>query len=198
MTATSVRERPRTGAVLIDDAPEILRTILRPDVSLAIWDRAPPFSLPAGALEDLKPIRFSAARDAVAAQAHAALDDGSCWQRELADDAGMLATRFGEVMGVDRLDVRLEKISGNACWKIHADYVTARLITTLAGRGTEWFETTDPGIDATPPLGGRLGTGAVGLFKGRSWAPDTAILHRSPPIAGTGEQRLLLVMDPAR
>lgn len=40
-----------------------------------------------------------------------------------------------------------------------------------------------------------LAPGAVGLFKGRILAGEQAIVHRSPPIAGTGEERLLLVID---
>jgi len=40
-----------------------------------------------------------------------------------------------------------------------------------------------------------LATGTVGLFKGRVLAGDDAIVHRSPPIVGTGEDRLLLVLD---
>ena len=40
-----------------------------------------------------------------------------------------------------------------------------------------------------------LAPGAVGLFKGRILAGEQAIVHRSPPIAGTGEARLLLVID---
>jgi hypothetical protein len=41
-----------------------------------------------------------------------------------------------------------------------------------------------------------MAAGDVGLFKGRHWTEAPAI-HRSPPIAETGETRLLLVLDPA-
>ena len=42
--------------------------------------------------------------------------------------------------------------------------------------------------------------GWVGLFRGRLWPGDLPcrLLHRSPPIAGSGETRLLLVIDAAQ
>lgn len=42
----------------------------------------------------------------------------------------------------------------------------------------------------------RLHTFDVGLFKGKL-ATDRPAMHRSPPIAGTGAVRLLLVLNPA-
>jgi hypothetical protein len=36
---------------------------------------------------------------------------------------------------------------------------------------------------------------AVGLFKGERRAGPAAILHRSPPIAGTGTTRLFLCLN---
>lgn len=193
MNAVAAKDRVRSGGVVIEAAPTVLHAILQPEVSLAIWDRAPPFAVPACALEGFAAITITAGSDHVAAQLRDLLDADSPWQAGLAAEVGMLAARFADIMGADLLDVRIERVSGNACWKIHADYVTARLITTLTGRGTEWFDHAD-----APAPCGQLATGAVGLFKGRSWAPDTAILHRSPPIAGTGEQRLLVVIDPVR
>jgi len=36
---------------------------------------------------------------------------------------------------------------------------------------------------------------AVALFKGEQAAEGTGVLHRSPPIAGTGMTRLVLCVD---
>jgi hypothetical protein len=42
----------------------------------------------------------------------------------------------------------------------------------------------------------RVPTGWVGLFKGRTYAPDhPPCFHRSPPVGDTGEKRLMLVID---
>ena len=87
--------------------------------------------------------------------------------------------------------VRLEGVIGNACWKVHADYTDPRLITTDAGPGTDYA----PHGEGDCCLE-RVPTGAIGLFKGRKFAPDhLPCFHRSPPIIDTGERRLMLVID---
>lgn len=114
---------------------------------------------------------------------------------ELAALIDELAHPFARVMLADRLSLRVEGIVGNACTRVHADYTDVRLIRTLAGPGTDYAP---PGADA-----GRLArvpTGWTGLFKGtlyrsRTGAGHLPCLHRSPPIDGTGETRLLLVID---
>ncbi|MDM7956628.1 DUF1826 domain-containing protein [Blastomonas sp.] len=102
-----------------------------------------------------------------------------------------LATRFAALMRCDTVRVRLEGVTGNACRKVHADYTDLRLICTLAGPGTDYTLGDDP--DA-PLL--RVATGAVALFKGHMFGPGhSACLHRSPPIEGSEERRLVLVID---
>lgn len=106
-------------------------------------------------------------------------------------DILLLAQRFAELMKVDALRIRLETIESNACRKVHADYTDVRLITTFAGEGTDYA--LDPG---RPDDLLRMEAGWIGLFKGRTFHPDhPPALHRSPPIADTGERRLLLVID---
>ncbi|MBX9729378.1 MAG: DUF1826 domain-containing protein [Sphingopyxis sp.] len=113
----------------------------------------------------------------------------------LRDDAVMLAKRFAALMDVDSVRVRVEAISGDACRKFHADYTDLRLITSWAGPGTDWLP---PG--ASESAFERVPTGWVGLFKGHLFGDGhRPCIHRSPPIAGTGELRLVLVIDtPAR
>jgi hypothetical protein len=102
-----------------------------------------------------------------------------------------LATRFAALMGCGTVRVRLEGVTGNACRKVHADYTDLRLISTLAGPGTDYTTGDDP--DAALQ---RVATGAVALFKGHMFAPGhSACLHRSPPVEGSGERRLVLVID---
>jgi hypothetical protein len=105
------------------------------------------------------------------------------------------ARRFAHLMAAPNLSVRVEGITGNACTRVHADYTDVRLIQTLAGPGTDYAPDGDP----EAPLA-RVPTGWIGLFKGRSYpGADNCChqpcLHRSPPIAGTGERRLVLVID---
>jgi hypothetical protein len=43
-----------------------------------------------------------------------------------------------------------------------------------------------------------VATGAPILLRGTLWPgdPPSGLMHRSPPIEGTGETRLVLVLDP--
>jgi hypothetical protein len=110
---------------------------------------------------------------------------------DLASDVTLLATRFAEVMAVNAVRVRVERVDSNACKKVHADYTDVRLITTYAGPGTDVAPHGD--VDCCLE---RLPTGWVGLFKGRTYAPDhPPCFHRSPPVGDTGEKRLMLVID---
>jgi hypothetical protein len=195
--------------VVSGDDPSILNEIARPSISLAIWRRRAP--------ERLREIvrkrgygGFTALRETIDAGgiadgfadrlAQAGLAPAA--NDVLAPDIRALVHHFSIATGKAMLDIRLERISGDACKKFHADYVSARLLTTYVGRGTEWLdqktaarlsENCDPeGIPIRS-----LAAGDVAILKGRCWAGDAALVHRSPPIAGTGEERLLLVISPA-
>jgi len=109
----------------------------------------------------------------------------------LSADITRLAERFMDLMRVDAIRLRVEGITGNACKKVHADYTDVRLITTYAGPGTDYA----PHGDGDCCLE-RVPTGAIALFKGRLFNPDHApCMHRSPPIEGSGEARLVVVID---
>ncbi|MFT3968553.1 MAG: DUF1826 domain-containing protein, partial [Sphingobium sp.] len=81
--------------------------------------------------------------------------------------------------------------------KFHADYVKVRTITTYLGQGTQWIDTGSAEMAGTAggPEAEQLDPGDVGMFKGRLWQETPTILHRSPPIGGSGEKRLVLVID---
>ena len=73
--------------------------------------------------------------------------------------------------------------------------MSARLICTLRGTGTQLVAAEsagDPGAVLTVSRGSPI------LLKGTLWpdAPASGLLHRSPPIEGTGKTRLVLVFDP--
>ncbi|MET4898801.1 DUF1826 domain-containing protein [Sphingomonadaceae bacterium jetA1] len=168
-----------------------LSAIDEPQVTLAVWQRPSP--IPAPDLTDFPTIRFGAAVDAVATGIAHALADAPPhrWHDVLAADAGRLARLYATLTGEPRVEIRVERITGNGCWKFHADYVALRLISTYCGQATQWLP--EGATEDTEPRA--LAAGDVGLFKGRELAGDRAIIHRSPPIAGSGEDRLLLVID---
>jgi hypothetical protein len=91
--------------------------------------------------------------------------------------------------------VVFEAVRDDKCRKFHADYVHLRFATSYLGPGTEWR----PG-GAEDGLVVRLKPGDVlamkgALFVGNDGAPigaDRAAVHRSPPIAGSGQVRVFL------
>lgn len=135
----------------------------------------------------------------------------SAQRAALARDVAELASTFAQITGARRLKIRLERVEHDSCRKFHTDHIGVRLLCTYAGPGTQWIpeEAADrrmlrrgdnddicldrDRIESLPRL-------AVGLFKGDAW-PGTegrGIIHRSPPIAGSGQRRLLLCIDAAR
>ena len=100
----------------------------------------------------------------------------------------------------DLVDVRLERVSHDSCWKFHRDFVEARLLTTYRGPGTEWVQPihAERALRAQKRFKGPLEHvrgNDVALFKGNCAGPGSGIVHRSPPIAGTGCTRLLLALN---
>jgi hypothetical protein len=197
---------PRHVALSTDAA--ILSAVLSPAINLAIWERRLSSDL-ANVIAGEDWTRLGAVRlTGQVSELSCLLVDGlaakgisASGASMLAEDITALARCCATVMDGETLDVRLEMITGNSCRKFHADYVTARLITTYCGRATEWIDAVE--AERFAAIGAvsseairRLKVGEVALFKGRFWSPDDAIIHRSPPIEGTGEVRLLLVINP--
>ncbi|GAB5470387.1 MAG: DUF1826 domain-containing protein [Rhodospirillales bacterium] len=118
----------------------------------------------------------------------------------LVEDIAALAHAFARIARSDLVDLRLEGIAHDACWKFHRDCVEARLLTTYRGLATEWVHPSqsqkalNEQQDFQGPIE-RLSTHDVGLFKGSCAQPGSGIVHRSPPIAATGKTRLLLCLN---
>jgi hypothetical protein len=168
--------------------PDVLSLICDDHVHLAIWRRARPSALDWLALLDWQKVDDI---DAVISTS-----TGSAEIAQLLEEAGYppametddlaaeirgLAERFAGIVEDHRLRFRLEVIYTDACRKFHADQVVARLLMTLHGRGTQWI------VAGTGGEPHEISPGEVAIFKGRQWTSDVAILHRSPPIAGSGD-----------
>lgn len=109
----------------------------------------------------------------------------------LAADIHDLVRRFAELISKATVRLRLEAVDGDACRKFHADYTDLRLVTTYAGPGTDIRNTSAEDAPVT-----RIPTGHVALFKGKLFPGEPPVLlHRSPPIEGTGDRRVVLVLD---
>jgi len=185
------------------DTPESMAAIHRPGCAAAIWarqmmpafqtwiDALDPETLPSARIV-LRPDRVRSALRTVCDIAGTPEGDN---RRALIDDAAALADLFAGIMQAPYLRVRFDVVRGNACRRFHLDAVTARLVCTYRGTGTQYGVSRD---GAEPHRVFTVQTGSPILLRGTRWpeTPRSGLLHRSPPIEGTGETRLVLVLDP--
>jgi hypothetical protein len=176
--------------------PEVLREIASDGIDLAIWER----DLDPALVREVAGLDLDGIDDLLLAcdtgdtdmQLSTLLRDSGYPESPLfCADIAALAMRHTVLLGERRVRIRLEVVETDACSKFHADFVTLRTITTYRGPGTQWQRADDPGDQTI----NEMRSGAVGLFKGRLLQPEPSVLHRSPPIAESGESRLVLVID---
>lgn len=103
-------------------------------------------------------------------------------------------------------------VATDKCRKFHCDSLRYRLVTTYAGPGTEWLadedvdrealarllpcaETSNRLVVREPTAVNRALAGDVLLMKGAMHDGVEGTVHRSPPIEGTRERRLLLAIS---
>ena len=190
------------------DTAEGLADIARPDIDLVIWRRALPFCLRNWVeqvdVADLPRVRILVKPRDLSRALPPLLDaDGmppGSLRDLLIDDIGELVSRFSKLARTSLVDVRLERVRHDACWKFHRDCVEARLLTTYRGPATEWIHSThaEQALREQKQFTGpveRMLTSDVAIFKGSRAGPSAGIVHRSPPIAGTDRTRLLLCLN---
>ncbi len=191
------------NAVAVTDTPEGLSAIRDPGCAAAIWRRQtmPDFQrwinildreqLPKGRVV----LRPGAVRETVLQLCQMSGVPDELERDLLIDDIAALADIFAGPMDVAYLRLRLDAVATNACRRFHIDAVTARLVCTYRGTGTQYGLSPDKG---DPQRVFTVPTGAPILLGGTLWPsdPPSGLLHRSPPIEGTGETRLVLVLDP--
>lgn len=119
-----------------------------------------------------------------------------CGERQLfLGDICLLATEFSKLCASSCLRFRFDVVTTNRCPKFHIDHVTARLLCTYSGVGTEYSSLDDQKrpteIFPTPDC-------AAIALRGTKWPTECAnnLVHRSPKINSANETRLLLVIDP--
>ena len=187
---------------IVTSSAKGLERIRDPECSLAVWERAAP-DFAKDAVAQLKgnlrfPAKLSEIERTAQSQLEAAGMETEATRTALASDIAMLAGHYCQALSLDAVELRLEIVTGDSCRKFHADYVSARLITTYCGTGTQWIDDADAQRvrnGQEPSQINTLKAGDVGLFKGKL-ATENPAIHRSPPISGTGETRLLLVLNP--
>lgn len=194
----SITTLERTRAAWISDEDgAVLKRIHDGHIHLALWQRLRPRAL--DWLDSLDFDQIDDVQDTLAMESLAFCLPGTLLEAgypdgphtALSEEIIAHAHSYAQIMEVDSIRMRLEIVETDACRKFHMDNVKVRLLMPLTEPGTQWIE-----ADVQPDSEvHQLRAGDVGLFKGRIWAETPAILHRSPPIAGTGLSRLLLVFD---
>ncbi len=200
---TLVRDIVKDAAVDVADTPDGLSALHRPGCAAAIWRRQP---LPEfqSWIDGLDPevlprarviLRPDAVRDTASEVCDASGMPPGPERDRLVDDIAALADIFAGLMRARWLRLRLDAVTTNACRKFHIDAVTARLVCTYRGTGTQYGISTD---GAEPRRIFTVPTGAPIVLRGTLWpeCSRVGLLHRSPPIEGTGKTRLVLVLDP--
>lgn len=185
------------------ETPEGLSQIQRADCAAAMWRRQPAPSFQDW-LDGLEPeqlpkariiLRPEAVRRALTEVCDARGTPEGPERERLIDDAAAMADIFAGLTGAPYLRLRFDVVTTNACRRFHVDAVTVRLVCTYRGTGTQYGiggKGGDPQRIYTVPTGSPI------LLRGTLWPekPASGLLHRSPPIEGTGETRLVLVLDP--
>ncbi len=189
--------------VSVAHAPENLNILAKPECAAAIWQRQP---LPAFQtwIDGVDPENLPTARVILKPQSVLSVLSGLCdsslmpdgpHRQRLIGDIAALSHLFCDLMDAPYVRLRLSRITANACSKFHIDAITARLVCTYLGMGTQYGISHDGG---EPKRMFTVPTGSPILLRGTLWPenPRSGLLHRSPPIEGSGETRLVLVLDP--
>ncbi len=123
-------------------------------------------------------------------------------------DLSFLAKDFLRMSDTGAGILHLRMVRNDACSKFHLDGYDLRLFTTYHGPGTEWLP--EKGVRRTalgknnhqivkdPKLIKRMEPFEVGILKGE--IPNRlngtpGIVHRSPSLTGSGEQRIIMRID---
>lgn len=189
--------------VAVTERMENLRAIQKAGCAAAIWRRATPPGfdswVQAFSPDDLPTVRCLQTPSEVHATLERVLDRSGMPKASHRDwliaDISNLAFQIADIMAAPFVRLRIDVIRTNACRKFHMDANQLRLICTYRGTGTQYGISNDGG---EPKRVFTVPTGSPMVMRGCQWpgSPKSGVVHRSPPIEGTGETRLVLVLDP--
>lgn len=212
---SSAAVAPETPRHLVGEDPRILHRINDPEVNLSLWQRKPletvAGEVAALSATDLPDIRCRTSSTTFDEDIGALLKgqdlDPQAFSGWLADLRGLADLFFAVCAGRD-VTARLETTDADGCRRFHVDRTHLRLLCTYRGPGTEWL--TNAQVDRDAQGNGapnerivRFGEPSwfepfwVGILKGDAYPGNVGrgLVHRSPPIAGSGQTRLLFCLD---
>jgi hypothetical protein len=210
-TTSRLPESPHAAG----NQPNVLHRILDPGVNLSLWRRP----AKAAITMELSELQAHQLPDVRCHTSPTSFDDdiSALLQRQALDpsafgnwrsDLRQLADLFFEITQGRDVTVRLETTATDGCQRFHVDQTHLRLLCTYRGPGTEWLP--DAQVDRAAQANGAPNNGIirfgrpsqfksfwVGILKGGAY-PDNSgrgLVHRSPPIAGSGQTRVLFCLD---
>lgn len=204
----SVASHPSGDNTVVGDQVQILHAINDPSVDLVIAERR--LSTPLATwLDGVEPERLPRGRvlahlrdidRAVSAMADIAQTPDGAAARELVTDVVRLAHLFGDIAKVAFVDIRMDTVFHDSCWKFHRDFVKLRLFTTYIGPATQivprsWSERALEQQRAFDGPVYELPRQSIALFKGCKASRQSGVVHRSPPIMGSGAYRFILCVN---
>lgn len=203
--------------VSVSGEPGGLAEIFDPGCRIAVWRRAPPAGVDdylaalTGRLGALACRQTVTVSDGAAAFTFLPVASG---REAFAAELAVLAELFGDLLGCERVGLRLEVLDKAMCPRFHVDRTSIRLVCTYRGPGTEWL--CEHAADRSR-LGGaaaglpdacsglirdQAGIGSAGrcdvvLLKGSLWQGEVGpgAIHRSPALPPGQGPRVLLAMD---
>jgi hypothetical protein len=206
---------PAVPAHWVDLPVEDFSPVCAPGVNLALWRRRPiePVAvevarLPADAFPDLR--RPTSAESCAEELADLVRQQGldPAGLRGWIADMTRLTRAFARVAGDRPPTLRIETLAGDGCRRFHVDRTHLRLICTYLGPGSEWLanEQVDRGaLESGQPNAAIVRYGSpnclrpfwVALMKGDRFPGNkgNGLVHRSPPIEGSGRHRVLFCLD---
>ncbi len=205
MHPQTLNKTDKIGPIRITNQLEGLSDIFEKEAEAVIWNRQIPSSvlsvLEALPTHDVDNGRFHVQVNEVSTCILALFEKWAWPLREahqwLAHDVESLANHMGQILSLRNVLLRVELVRTDACRKFHRDTVTARLICTYSGIGTEIgvAENNDE-----PDHIENVPTGSPILLKGKLWpgCNEPSVLHRSPPIEEAGASRLMVVLNEAQ
>ena len=174
----------------------VLPEILRPNTSLAIWQRESSWRIEQYFRDNFATlginIRGVFALDNLKTELLQILPEHE-YRDEVVEDILLLSDLITCLFNCDSVGLRLAPLQKAMCPKFHVDNIPVRLVNTYLGPGTEWLPVDAPSEESLH----QMDPFSVGLLKGKAWEghEDMAARHRSCQVEANS-QRVLLTLDP--
>lgn len=215
MSALPAHAREPMAPHQVVESPDTLRRILEPGVNLCLWQRSPApqisrevETLSARDLPDVRAgVTAGTATEVIDALLHRQglpVERFPAWRGDMVS----LVSLFAALAGERPVSLRLETTDSDGCTRFHADRTWLRLLCTYRGPGTEWLRNEQVNRRAQAEgrpndeilcsgVASRFPTGTVGVMKGSRFPGEAGngLVHRSPPLKGSGQVRVLFCLD---